>query len=191
MASKFLSNLANPNPVDIDINLKDSHLLPQVIVQDENGNAENQYLYTATDLISGSCTIRLKPGTVRVEHQGIKMELVGQIELAADKGQPYEFTSLMREFEGIGELTGPKTWEFEFANVDKSCETYHGNNVKLRYFLRVKVIRQMFSPTKTLDFQVQNIGTEPDLNNSIKMEVGIEGQTILITASRQPIATTN
>ena len=176
MASKFLSNLTNPNPVDIDINLKDSHLLPQVVVQDENGNAENQYLYTATDLISGSCTIRLKPGTVRVEHQGIKMELVGQIELAADKGQPYEFTSLVREFEGIGELTGTKSWDFEFANVDKSCETYHGNNVKLRYFLRVKVIRQMFSPTKTLDFQVQNIGTEPDLNNSIKMEVGIEGQ---------------
>ena len=171
----MLTNLMTTNPLEIEIALKDSHLLPQTMGWDENGHPEVQYLYTATDLIAGTCTIRLKQKN-KVEHQGIKIELIGQVQLSADKGQPYEFTSLVRELEGLGEITENKSYPFEFANVDKSYETYHGSHVRLRYFLRVKVARQFWPPSKTLDFQVQNLGQEPTDNASIKMEVGIEGQ---------------
>ena len=176
MASSFFTNLANPNPLEIDIVLKDSHQLPQTMGWDENGHPEVQYLYTATDLIAGTCTIKLKQKN-KVEHQGIKIELIGQVELAADKGQPYEFTSLVRELEGLGDIVENKSYTFEFANVDKSYETYHGNNVRLRYFLRVKVARQVWALSKTLDFQVQNLGSEPSDNASIKMEVSSSRQS--------------
>ncbi len=44
-----------------------------------------------------------------------------------------------------------------------------------RYFLRVKVLRAYSSNiVKELDIAVQNITKEPEVNNSIKMEVGIE-----------------
>ena len=44
-----------------------------------------------------------------------------------------------------------------------------------RYFLRVKITRHMaYDIVKTLDFAVQNVMPDPEINNSIKMEVGIE-----------------
>jgi len=110
-----------------------------------------------------------------MEHQGIRLELVGQIEYAYDKGNPHEFQTLIRELEGPGELAGDRTYQFDFSGVEKHNETYTGNNVSLRYFLRAKIIRQYASNiVKTLDFEVQNIQQPPEQNNNIKMEVGIE-----------------
>jgi len=77
--------------------------------------------------------------------------------------------------EAPGELSESKKYPFEFQNVEKQYETYSGNNVRLRYFLRVKVTRNYASNiVHTQDFAVQNISSEPEINNSIKMEVGIE-----------------
>jgi len=81
----------------------------------------------------------------------------------------------VRELETAGELNADKQYPFEFANVEKAFETYSGTNVRLRYFLRVKITRQYNSNIqKVVDFAVQNLGTEPEINTSIKMEVGIE-----------------
>jgi len=77
--------------------------------------------------------------------------------------------------EPLGEIKEDKSWPFEFANVESQFESYSGNNVRLRYFLRVKISRQYSSDiVRTLDFAIQNIGQEPEVNTSIKMEVGIE-----------------
>jgi vacuolar protein sorting-associated protein 26 len=160
---------------EIDIKLKDSKNLQTVLGKNELGEPELHYLFTGTDTVAGTISIDLKQK--RLEHQGIKVELLGQIEFGFDRSNPYEFTSLVRELEGIGALESSKTYDFEFPNVDKSYETYHGNNVRLRYFLRVRIARQYASNiVKTLDLAVQNIGTEvAETNNSpIKMEVGIE-----------------
>jgi hypothetical protein len=82
---------------------------------------------------------------------------------------------LVRELEPPGEIKEDKSWPFEFVNVEKQYESYSGNNVRLRYFLRVKITRQYSSNVqKTVDFAVQNLGKEPEINNPIKMEVGIE-----------------
>jgi len=105
----------------------------------------------------------------------MKIELIGTIELMYDRGNPYEFASLVKELEPAGELKEDKSWPFEFANVDKQHESYSGNNVRLRYFLRVRITRSYNANIqKTVDFAVQNISKEPEINNSIKMEVGIE-----------------
>ena len=92
-----------------------------------------------------------------------------------DRGNPYEFTSLVRELEPAGDLTGIKSFDYEFSKVDKQHETFSGNNVRLRFFLRVKISRTYASNViTTRDFAVQNLQVAPEGNRSIKMEVGIE-----------------
>eukprot|EP01006_Ploeotia_vitrea_P029129 TRINITY_DN61715_c0_g1_i2.p1 TRINITY_DN61715_c0_g1~~TRINITY_DN61715_c0_g1_i2.p1 ORF type:complete len:235 (+),score=111.04 TRINITY_DN61715_c0_g1_i2:55-705(+) len=73
-------------------------------------------------------------------------------------------------------MTESTSYDFEFANaLGNGHETYAGDNVRLRYFVRVQISRQYSSNiTKTVDFAVQNVVPEPEINNSIKMEVGIE-----------------
>jgi hypothetical protein len=88
---------------------------------------------------------------------------------------PYDFQTVVRELERPGELTDNKSYTFDFSNIDKIHETYSGNNVRLRYFLRAKIARQYGgSISKSLDFAVQNVVAAPEQNNKIRMEVGIE-----------------
>lgn len=79
-----------------------------------------------------------KPGS-KLEHQGIKIEFIGQIELYYDRGNHYEFTSLVKELARPGELNQyTTTYGFEFLNVEKPYESYSGANVRLRsvaYFI--------------------------------------------------------
>jgi vacuolar protein sorting-associated protein 26 len=43
-----------------------------------------------------------------------------------------------------------------------------------RYFLRVTVVRRLSDVVKEVDIVVHTLSCYPDMNNSIKMEVGIE-----------------
>jgi len=158
---------------DVDIEFKDQASLPQVLVRNEQDQEEKLYLFTGKETVAGTVHLRLKGK--KLEHIGIKIELIGHVEFLYDRGNPYEFTSLVRELETAGELSSDKQYPFEFANVEKAFETYSGTNVRLRYFLRLKITRQYNSNIqKVVDFAVQNLGTEPEINTSIKMEVGIE-----------------
>jgi hypothetical protein len=158
---------------DVDIEFGNQANLPQVLVRNEQDQEEKLFLFTGKETVAGQVHIRLKGK--KLEHIGIKIELIGHVEFLYDRGNPYEFTSLVRELETAGELSADKSYGFEFANVDKAFETYSGTNVRLRYFLRVKITRQYNSNIqKVVDFAVQNLGTEPEINTSIKMEVGIE-----------------
>jgi len=161
------------NSCDLEIEFKNQDELKKVACKNENGEIENLYLFTGKENVAGTVHVKLKGK--KVDHLGMKIELIGHIELLYDRGNPYEFTSLVKELEGPGELIESKSYPFEFTNVEKQYETYNGNNVRLRYFVRVKITRQYASNiVKSIDFAVQNLGEEPEINNSIKMEVGIE-----------------
>lgn len=54
------------------------------------------------------------------------------IEMNYERGNPHEFTSLVRELAPPGDLTTNKTFEFEFVKVEKPYESYTGANVVLR-----------------------------------------------------------
>lgn len=43
-----------------------------------------------------------------------------------------------------------------------------------RYFLRVTVVRRLTDLVKELDLAVHTLSSYPEMNSSIKMEVGIE-----------------
>ncbi|CAL1158351.1 unnamed protein product [Cladocopium goreaui] len=58
-----------------------------------------------------------------------------------------------------------------YTKVDKQNETYSGINVRLRYFVRLVVLRSYaVNIFKEVDMVVQNVYPPPDLNNNIKME---------------------
>lgn len=131
-------------------------------------------IYTGPEALAG--VVRITPsGGKRLEHIGIKVELIGQIETFYDRSNTYEFTSLVQELETPGSFSEAKEYPFEITTVDKQYESYAGINTQLRYFMRVVISRQYASNiVKEEDFWVQNVQQPPEINNSIKMEVGIE-----------------
>nr|XP_014353775.1 PREDICTED: vacuolar protein sorting-associated protein 26B-like [Latimeria chalumnae] len=95
-------------------------------------------------------------------------------ELYYDRGNHHEFVSLVKDLARPGEITQSQTFDFEFTHVEKPYESYTGQNVKLRYFLRATISRRLNDITKEMDIVVHTLSTYPEINSSIKMEVGIE-----------------
>lgn len=118
--------------------------------------------------------IEIKQGK-SVEHQGIRVELVGKVDFPYNSSASYEFFTIHHDLEHMGVLTESKSYSFNFKNVDKTLETYWGVHVRLRYFIRLTIVRGYGSDIRSeKDFAVQNPSQIPEINNSIKMEVGID-----------------
>ncbi len=49
------------------------------------------------------------------------------------RGNHYEFRTIQQELAVPGELRNNASFDFEFKNIEKQYESYHGINVKLRY----------------------------------------------------------
>ncbi|XP_075494553.1 vacuolar protein sorting-associated protein 26A-like [Primulina tabacum] len=131
-------------------------------------------LFQSQENISGKISIEPVSGK-KVEHNGIKVELLGQIEMFFDRGNFYDFTSLVRELDVPGELYEKKTFPFEFSTIEMPYETYNGVNVRLRYVLKVTISwGYAGSIIEYQEFVVRNYTPSPSINTSIKMEVGIE-----------------
>jgi len=105
---------------------------------------EKAPLYKDGESVKGSVIVRPKDGK-KLEHTGIKVNLIGSIgkihfeglptytvEMYYDRGAHYEFLSLLQELAAPGEMRSNQSFDFEFKNVEKQYESYHGINVKLR-----------------------------------------------------------
>jgi vacuolar protein sorting-associated protein 26 len=147
-------------------------------------------LFGESETVSGKVVISIKKGK-SLQHMGIRIEFIGAIEMYKlinifrnvlmdyrlyDRESSQEFTSLVRELEDPGILVGTRQYPFAFTNVEKTYDTYNGVNVRLRYFLRVTIQRPPYIPNivKEFDIAVAHFQEEPQVNNSIRMEVGIE-----------------
>lgn len=134
---------------------------------------EKAFIYTDGEDICGTANVVVKPGK-RVEHLGIKVEIIGRVELVNDRLNSYDFFSISKDLEPAGILLESREFKWKFTSVDKSCESYWGNTAKVRYFVRLSVQRPYgANVTRELDFAVQNLYPPPDTTN-LKMEVGIE-----------------
>ncbi|KAL1838306.1 hypothetical protein VTJ49DRAFT_2818 [Mycothermus thermophilus] len=160
-------------PVDIDIVLDEADERAMVDVKLDKNRREKAPLYMDGESVKGAVTVRPKDGK-RLEHTGIKVQFIGTIEMFFDRGNHYEFLSLVQELAAPGELQHPQTFDFNFKNVEKQYESYNGINVKLRYFVRVTVSRRMADVIREKDIWVYSYRVPPELNSSIKMDVGIE-----------------
>ncbi|XP_010892301.1 vacuolar protein sorting-associated protein 26B-like isoform X2 [Esox lucius] len=159
---------------EIDIVLNDAETRKKAEHKTEDGKKDNYFLFYDGETVSGKINVTLKNPGKRLEHQGIKIEFIGQIELYYDRGNHHEFVSLVKDLARPGELTQSQTFDFEFTHVEKPYESYTGQNVKLRYFLRATVSRRLNDISKEMEIVVHTLSTYPELNSSIKMEVGIE-----------------
>ncbi|KAJ3107217.1 hypothetical protein HDU97_004637 [Phlyctochytrium planicorne] len=158
---------------DIEVVLAGEDQRKQVEVKVDKEKKGKFPLYFDGESVGGKVLVRVKDGK-KIEHQGIKIEFVGHIELFYDRGNHYEFASLAQALASPGELKQSATYDFEFKNVEKQYESYFGINVKLRYFIRVTIERRLSSIIKEKDLWVYSYRMPPEINNSIKMEVGIE-----------------
>uniref|UniRef100_A0A3P9HVV1 VPS26, retromer complex component B n=1 Tax=Oryzias latipes TaxID=8090 RepID=A0A3P9HVV1_ORYLA len=159
---------------EIDVVLNDAETRKKVEHKTEDGKKDKYFLFYDGETVSGKVNVTLKNPGKRLEHYGIKIEFVGQIELYYDRGNHHEFVSLVKDLARPGEITQSQSFDFEFTHVEKPYESYTGQNVKLRYFLRATVVRRLNDISKEMDIVVHTLSTYPELNSSIKMEVGIE-----------------
>ncbi|KAB8291347.1 hypothetical protein EYC80_010029 [Monilinia laxa] len=175
VAQGLLFDAANSEelpPVDIDIVLEDGDSRETVEVKNKSSK-ERVPLYKDGESVRGAVTIRPKDGK-RLEHTGIKVQFIGMIEMFYDRGNHYEFLSLGQELAAPGDLQHPQAYDFNFKNVEKQYESYNGINVKLRYFIKVTVSRRMADVIREKDLWVFSYRIPPEMNSSIKMDVGIE-----------------
>lgn len=148
---------------------------PMCSVKNEQGTAHERLpLFTTGETIKGVVHVAPIPGK-KFEHRGVRVELVGQIEQYGDRSTT-DFLTLSRDLEPAGEIAAPKSVGFEFRHVEMQHESYHGINVRVRYFLRVTVARSYASSVvQEFKIWVRNpVPVPPEMNNSIRMEVGIE-----------------
>ena len=158
------------------ITLDDAATRPKVTVKHKKGAPEELYRFTNHEDVRGTVSFVPQDGK-RVEYQGVRVQLVGQIETPSDRGSHYEFTSLVCDLSGAGTMSGKGlTLPFEFLHADLSSESYNGTRVRLRYFLRATMQRSGLASNavKEMDLWVVNYDRPPQMNNTIKMEVGIE-----------------
>ena len=150
--------------VDIQLDDADTRKTAEIRIADD-GRKDKLLLYYDGEGVSGKVNITLKKPGQKLEHQGIKVEFIGQIELFYDRGNHHEFVSLVKDLARPGDLTENATFSFDFAQVEKPYESYTGNNVKLRYFVRVVISRRMSDIVKEQEIIVHSLSTYPDVNN--------------------------
>ncbi|KAF7131756.1 hypothetical protein RHSIM_Rhsim09G0208000 [Rhododendron simsii] len=154
---------------NISITFSDEKTRKKVPMKKENGQSVMVPLFQSQENIAGKISIEPVQGK-KVEHNGIKIELLGQIEMYFDRGNFYDFTSLVRELDVPGEIYERKTYPFEFSTVEMPYETYNGVNVRLRYVLKVTINRGYAgSIVEYQDFAVRNYSPAPPINTSIKV----------------------
>ncbi|CAK93217.1 unnamed protein product (macronuclear) [Paramecium tetraurelia] len=126
-------------------------------------------VYTGDDDISGVVEVKMNKQK-KIEHMGIRIELVGRIEIINDQKQSSDFMSMSRELEPQGILFEEQSLQILIL------ESYYGNTVRLRYYLKIYMTRSYGKVQKEVDFAV--LISQPELEEqpqtSLKLEVGIE-----------------
>ncbi|ESO04633.1 hypothetical protein HELRODRAFT_99525 [Helobdella robusta] len=160
--------------VEVSIQLDGQESRKKAEMKVDENRKDSYLIYYDGESVTGKVNVVFKKNGSKLDHHGIKIEFIGQIELFNDKSNRQEFSSLVRELANPGELTQNTSYPFEFLQVEKPYESYQGTNVKLCYFLRVTVVKRLSDIVRELPICVHTLSHYPDTNCSIKMEVGIE-----------------
>lgn len=160
-------------PCQIDVKLAKVEGRKSATIKDRSGQTYKAPVFCDGEDVKGKVFVNLSKGK-RLDHMGIRIELVGIIENLYDAKQNSTFLQLVRDLEPPGSLTDNMTYDFAFNRVEKQFESYNGIVVRVKYYLNIVINRNYNRITKEEEFIVQNLGEEPVTNPPIKMEVGIE-----------------
>ncbi|CUM65451.1 uncharacterized protein PRCAT00003090001 [Priceomyces carsonii] len=163
-------------PLDIEIKLENEDSRKHIELKTPQGRIEKLPIYKDGESVKGSVTVRTKEGR-KVDHMGVKVQLLGVIDINTDGSVSDEFLSMATELAAPSQLTHPETYPFEFKNVEKQYESYRGKNVRLRYYIRVIVSRKSASEIlREKELWVYQLASPPISNKdapTVKMDVGI------------------
>jgi len=128
---------------DISFKLKDMDTREKVVIAPAGQSDKKEYLplYSCLEPISGVVHISLHDGK-KVEHTGIKLEAVGQVEVIGEgrKKDKVKFSFLVKELRAPGTLFQSEVHNFDF-NIERVHETYRGKHLNIRYFCRLTISR--------------------------------------------------
>ncbi len=168
------------NKPTVDIIINEVPGRKRFTVREKTGEAVKLPTFHDREDICGKVIINLNK-LKKLEHTGVKIELTGLIEQTSDKKNASRFITITRDLLPAEIITNEVTnISFEFKNVEKQYETYRGNNICVKYTLKVTVLSKMRQATQEVEFAVINpresslVLGEKTENEPIKLEVGIE-----------------
>ena len=148
-------------------------------------------LYHDGESISGVVVIRCAS---IVEHQGVKIEFIGEIELPVEEGGRNEFRSLSTTLSAPSNFVpGTTTFQFCFKHIDAPYESYDGQQIKLRYYLKLTINKRFLNDSmeKTLWFHATSMQGCVPPSQHIRMEVCLEDSLQLTFEYPQSVYTLN
>ena len=190
MSNKY-SDSNNSENANIEILLEDT-LHPNTILSNIYGNKLECPTFYGSEPIKGSVQIILNNNSSRLHHSGIKIELIGEIDIHMDdndennninNNQFNRFLSLTNNLSSQGFLNKENNiYDFEFKSLEKQYDSYKGTKFSIRYFLLVSIDMGLSSIKKEKEICVFNCDKNlkklnqlfVDDNNKIKVEIGVE-----------------
>jgi len=127
-------------PIQIDVKLAKIEGRKNATMKDRGGSTWKAPVFMDGEDVRGQVMINLNKGK-KLDHLGVRVELIGVIENLYDKSQNTVFLQLVRDLEPPGALTDNVTYDFQFNRVEKQFESYNGLVVRLRYYINVVVKR--------------------------------------------------
>jgi vacuolar protein sorting-associated protein 26 len=158
--------------VDIGIELADIETRKQIVIKSDGDKSTKYFLFLPGDTCAGKVRLNLKGK--KLNHQGVKVELLGKFEVHFDRGNDDVFFSREQTLLPAGALENSMALDFSFTDLQFPHESYNGINVRLRYFLLVTIGQSVLDTTKEKELWVHCMQKIPDQNPPIRMEVGVE-----------------
>ena len=190
--SNQLYDSNNPENVNIEILLEDT-FHPNTILYNSYGNKLECPTFYSSEPIKGSIQIILNNNSSRLHHSGIKIELIGEIDIHMNdndennnntNNQFNRFLSLTNNLSSKGVLSKENNiYDFEFKSVEKQYDSYKGKKFSIKYLLLVTVDLGFDSIIKK-EKEICIFNCDKNLkrinqlfindNNKIRVEIGVE-----------------
>ncbi|CCE64763.1 hypothetical protein TPHA_0I02620 [Tetrapisispora phaffii CBS 4417] len=166
-------NLFFKPPVDIEILFDKEDSRKHVEVLPASGShskvlGDSLPVYEDGESISGNVTVRVREGKI-VEHLGIKVTLIGSIDLVKAAGNSTsnsyksidvrkrsieQFICMTYDLSPAGELNHSQSFPFKFKDMSMQFESYRGKNVDVSYYIKVTVMKKGTDISKIKPFWV-------------------------------------
>ena len=118
-------------PCEIDVKLAKPEGRKPATIKDRNSGSYKAIVFQDGEDVKGQVLINLNKGK-KLDHLGIRVELIGIIENLYDAKQNSVFLQLVRDLEPPGSLNDNVSYDFQFNRVEKQYETYNGIVVRTR-----------------------------------------------------------
>ena len=189
MSNEFYDEDYTKN-ASIEIILEDT-FHPDTILTTLSGTKKEFQTFYSTDPIKGSIQITLNNNSNKVHHSGIKIELIGEIDIHINNeesnninnNQFNRFLYLSKNLSSQGYLNNKiNNFDFEFKAMEKPYDSYVGKKFSIKYFLLVTIDMGFSLIKKEKEICVfncdKNLKKTNELftndNNKIKVEIGVE-----------------